>query len=67
MIRYAILTQDPQFAKFYKFIEQYSLQFEPHLNRTHVLLDPASTVYTQFLLEFDNPILVSDHEPAASP
>ena len=66
MHRYAILTQDPQFCEFWDFIKRYDLEFEAHLNRTHVILDPNSTVYTEFLLRFSDPIRITDREPASN-
>lgn len=49
--RYAVYTVDPDFDCCVSWAIQHELTWEPHLNRTHILI-PQSPLLTEFLLRW---------------
>lgn len=64
-IQFAVLTQDPLFARTLAFIRQHHLHNEVHLNRTRFWIPPGP-VLTEFLLRFETIHIVSDLEDLAT-
>jgi hypothetical protein len=64
-IQFAVLTQDPAFARTLAFIKQHSLHNEIHINRTRFWIPPGP-VLTEFYLRFETYQLVSDLEDLAT-
>ena len=64
-IQFAVLTQDPHFARTLAFIKQHSLHNEIHLNRTRFWIPPGA-ILTEFLLRFEHVNIVSPEEDLAT-
>ena len=54
MHQHYILTQDPNLAAVFAFIQDNQIACELHLNRTRFWIDPTSPLYTEFLLRFSH-------------
>jgi hypothetical protein len=51
MRQYYVLTQDPNIAQVFEFIQHHKLECSVHLNRTRFWV-PDGTVLTEFVLRF---------------